>query len=303
MPNLNSCTQHLQEKQKRLIKEIEKKRGNLKKPQRLGFKKFDKLIKAPFSEKLEYTENLIKESLEKYKKPCVACSFGKDSTLVLYLIRQYNPDIPVLFNNTGVEYPETLQFRDFLVKEWDLNFHETNPAMKNRKRMTFWRCVKEYGLPRIKWARGRRGIKEPRCCYYLKERPAFLFYREHDINTMFSGLSYDESYGRRWLFIWYGDLYKVKTNGKMKGITKIHPLAYWDTKEVWQFIKDHNIPVNKIYEKVDRCGCMTCTAFLGWEKQLRKTNPKLYQYIKKIAIKEAIERYREEGQVILGATS
>ena len=265
----------------------------LKKPMRLGLKKFDELVSAPFSTKLKYTEKLIQKSLEEYKNPCVACSFGKDSTLVLYLVRKYKPDIPVVFNNTGVEYPETLQFRDFLVKEWDLNFYETKPIK------TFWQCVKEYGLPGLKWARGSQGKKEPRCCYYLKERPAYLLYKKEGIDATYTGLSYDESYGRKWLFIWYGDEYLVTTHGKMRSITKIHPIAYWTTEEVWQFIRKEEIPINKAYQKVQRVGCMTCTAYKGWEDQMKKINPKLYQYIKKIAIEEKTERLKEEGQKVL----
>lgn len=282
--NLDNCTQYLQEKQKKLIKEIEKKKGRssfLKKPQRLGFKKFDKLISAPFKEKLEHTEKLIQDSLEKYKNPCIACSFGKDSTLVLYLVRQYKEDVHVLFNNTGVEYPETLQFRDFLVKEWDLNFHETKPTK------TFWQCVEEYGLPNLKWARGVKR-KEPKCCYYLKEKPSKIWYKEHNTGAIFTGLSYDESYGRRWLFIWYGDHYTPKGDARSGKITKIHPLAFWSVKEVWKFIKKNNIPVSDIYEELDRCGCMPCTAFIGWEKKLARMNPSLYRHLQRIAGQEVL---------------
>ena len=95
-------------------------------------------------------------------------------------------------------------------------------------------------------------------------------------DSVFTGLNYDESYQRKWTFIKYGWLHKSK-----EGVMKAHPIAYWSTKEVWQFIKDNNIPINPAYAKynVKRVGCMVCTAFIGWEKQMAKNFPKLYEKI------------------------
>ena len=42
-----------------------------------------------------------------------------------------------------------------------------------------------------------------------------------------------------------------------------------------------DIPNNPLYAKgIDRIGCMPCTAFVAWESQLQKFNPKLYRIIK-----------------------
>ena len=88
------------------------------------------------------TNEIIRHHFEEFTpdKIVVAWSGGKDSTLIFWLVRQINPDITVVFNNTGVELPETIKFIRRMTAEWNINLIETKPYLKN-----FWQCVKEYG--------------------------------------------------------------------------------------------------------------------------------------------------------------
>jgi tRNA(Ile)-lysidine synthase TilS/MesJ len=73
-------------------------------------------------------EKLTKQAIERYgENLAVACSFGKDSMVVLDMARKINPNVKVVFNNTGVEFPETIQFKNEMVKKWKLNLIETQP--------------------------------------------------------------------------------------------------------------------------------------------------------------------------------
>jgi len=230
---------------------------------------FDRMKNMPYHEKVAGSRNVVKESMEEFEdRICVSCSFGKDSTLVLYLAREVDPNIPVLFANTTIEYPETYRFRDFLVNEWGLNFHEVK-AIK-----PFWKCVKEYGFP---WP--RKTYKQnkklapgtPRCCYWTKEKPMTLKMRELGMRATFLGITWDESYQRRYTAIRYGH----KKFNKGQGVYKISPILYWTTEEVWRFMEEHEIPFNPAYERMDRIGCQACTAYLGWREKIAKENPKL----------------------------
>ena len=255
--------------------EYQNRRRELDKHKQENFKEaaelFDIMKKMSYAEKIEYTNRLIKDSLEVYPNIACACSFGKDSTLLLYLIRQYTPNIKVIFNNTWVEHRRTYEFRDYLVKEWNLNYHETKPNK------TYWNCIKEYGYPST--SRYRKGSSTPFCCYHLKESPALKWYKANKIDAVFLGLTHDESYQRRLTLIKYGDKYSTKRHSR-RLITKIHPLAFWKSEDVWRYIKENNVPYNKIYDLgVDRCGCVPCTAHIGWESQVNKLSKGFYTKI------------------------
>ncbi len=150
----------------------------------MDFVEFDRKVKASYEEKIEYTKKIIKKAYNEFgKKLSVSCSFGKDSTVVLYLAREIYPDIPVLWANTGVEFPETVKFARKLTKEWDLNLIEIKPIK------TFWECVKEYGFPWPRKAKMKNGYKAPgtpRCCYYMKEKP--LKDKIHELGIKATGL-------------------------------------------------------------------------------------------------------------------
>jgi phosphoadenosine phosphosulfate reductase len=72
--------------------------------------------------------DIIKQGIKRYgNHSAVACSFGKDSMVVLYMALRVNPDIKVIFNNSGVEFPETIRIKNRLKSDWNLNLIETKP--------------------------------------------------------------------------------------------------------------------------------------------------------------------------------
>ena len=66
----------------------------------------------------------------------VAFSGGKDSTVLLHIVRQLYPDVEAVFVNTGLEYPEIQRF----VKTFD-NVTILRPKMR------FDEVIKTYGYP------------------------------------------------------------------------------------------------------------------------------------------------------------
>jgi 3'-phosphoadenosine 5'-phosphosulfate sulfotransferase (PAPS reductase)/FAD synthetase len=68
-------------------------------------------------------------------------------------------------------------------------------------------------------------------------------------------------------------------------------LAYWTDKDIWEYIEVKQLPINPIYDFADRNGCMTCTGFIGWEKQLSQVNPALYRRIMHMMGKRVLSDY------------
>src|SRR5215831_1914626 len=61
------------------------------------------------------------------KRACFTCSFQAEDVIVLHLLRNRLPDIPVLFLETGYHFAETYEFRDRIAREWNLNLVNVAP--------------------------------------------------------------------------------------------------------------------------------------------------------------------------------
>lgn len=94
----------------------------------------------PLDIKVRMTQQRIREWVSEFGVEGVYVSFsgGKDSTVLLHLIRELYPDVPAMFIDTGLEYPE---IRDF-VKTFD-NVEWVRPDMN------FKQVINTYGYPFI----------------------------------------------------------------------------------------------------------------------------------------------------------
>lgn len=237
-------------------------------------------VDRPFQLKLAETKEIISHHFDEFgDQVAVAFSGGKDSEVVLHLCLQVMSNVPVVFNNTGVEYPQTVKFVAELQESWSLNLIVTHPEK------SFWDCVEQYGFP-LKSKRRGKANRGARCCYWLKEKPMLQAIRENGWLGYFTGETASESYMRMFVARDKGTCSHLKD----WNVCKIKPILWWTEDEVWQFIEDNNLPFNEAYKKgAKRIGCMPCTAYRDWESQLSITNPKLYMLIK----------LRKDGQYVM----
>lgn len=254
--------------------------------------KVKEFIEKPFDEKFLQSQGIIVKWLQSCppEKQAIGYSGGKDSTAVLFLVKNIAEyldvdfsKISIVFENTGIEYPETVKFVHMLRDKEGINLIELIPK-KN-----FWQCVDVAGFPRGKNKRPvTDGGKTDICCWHLKEKPMMDFIKFNGIEVTYMGITALESRQRMIKASTHGTCYHAKkwqTN-------KVLPILYWSEAEVWDFIKRQNLPVNPIYPKgADRCGCMICTAHKGWKEQLQMLNPKMCAFI----LKKMQERGDERG--------
>ena len=103
-------------------------------------KELQELQALPLSLKIRLTKQRIREWVNHFGEDGVYVSFsgGKDSTVLLHIVREMYPDVPAVFVDTGLEYPEIRQFvRTFDNVEW----------IKPKK--NFRKVIEDYGYPFI----------------------------------------------------------------------------------------------------------------------------------------------------------
>ena len=210
----------------------------------------------------------IKRALKYFENSfAVSCSFGSCSVAVLHMTLKLNPHIPVMFQNTTVQYPETYEYRDRLVNEWGINLIETKPVKP------FWDVIKEYGLPTIRrkyyysyqklkgLKRKRHTFQEktgkPACCWFCKDKPFLNACKNFGIIATLTGLRVAESKTRMYFGADYGQFHFTKRHK----IMKYHPILFWSREQLDRYFEKHNIPKSEVYTKLglERNGCMPCT--------------------------------------------
>jgi phosphoadenosine phosphosulfate reductase len=190
--------------------------------------------------KEDAAQALIAATLENPGKVCVTSSFQTECVALVHLLSVQRPDIPVLFLDTGYHFAETYAYRDQITDRLKLNLVNLLPAQ------TVAQQESQFGL--------LYQTDPGRCCGFRKVEPLFGAVSEYDV--WFTGLRRDQSPTRANLK--HSDDFQLP-NGKK--ILKVSPLADWTTKDVWDYLKLHSLPVLPLYDRgYTSIGCEPCTS-------------------------------------------
>jgi phosphoadenosine phosphosulfate reductase len=176
--------------------------------------------------------DLIAEQLETANAPCVTSSFQAECVVLVHMLHEIAPDIPVLFLDTVHHFEQTLAYRDEIVERWRLNL------------VTLRAAEPSPGL----WQQDTKA-----CCERHKVEPLFGALANYDV--WFTGLRREQSPSR-------ATLAEVEPFRLPQGreIRKVSPLALWSTREVWAYAKAHDIPLLPLYQLgYTSIGCEPCT--------------------------------------------
>jgi phosphoadenosine phosphosulfate reductase len=171
---------------------------------------------------------------------CLTCSFQAEDMVVLHLVRERLPDIPVLFLETGYHFAEIYHYRDEMTARYNLNLVNVIP---------------ERTVPEQESEFGVLYRSQPdECCRLRKVRPLFAALERYEV--WFTGLRRVQSPTRASLQAL--DRFPLPSG---KQLLKVSPLADWLDKEVWGFARDYGIPLLPLYEQgYTSIGCQPCTA-------------------------------------------
>ncbi len=205
---------------------------------------------------LEMLRSVIKDGL--VSELATVSSFGAESAVLLHLIAQVDPALPVLFLETGKHFPETLAYRDDLVERFgitELRNLTPDPAARAAK--------DETGL---RWSYDPDG-----CCEIRKVLPLASALAGFDATI--TGRKAFQSSTR-------ANLPRFEVDGSdAQGRLKINPLIDWSGEDIQAYFEEHRLPRHPLVaEGYPSIGCAPCTSkvapgedprsgrWKGWEK-------------------------------------
>ncbi len=160
-------------------------------------------------------------------RPILTTSFGAQAAVMLHLVTQQKPDIPVVLIDTGYLFPETYAFADELTDRLSLNLRifsaELSPAWQESR---FGRL----------WEQGVEGIQHYN--QMNKVEPMARALKTLQAGTWFSGLRRSQSGSRSNIGI-------VQPHGD---VVKVHPLADWTDRDIHAYLKAHDLPYHPLRE-------------------------------------------------------
>lgn len=257
---------------------------------------------------------ILREAKQKFKKPCLLWSMGKDSTLMVYLTKMAFPgQIPfdVVHIDTGFKFKEMYEFRDRLKKEWNLplavSTYEKGQRMiiphPDRNGHEFCcTALKTNNLKGIIRSRGYDavivGIRRDEHGVRGKER--VMSPRDRDFRWLVweekeGGDSGLESLQDPEMVGW--DIY-ASDFGHDCDHVRVHPLLHWDERSIWEYIKLKNIPVNPLYfarsgQRFRSLGCVPCTKPI---ESNADTIDKIIEELEKTTIPERSGRVQDKEE-------
>ena len=243
---------------------------------------------APLDVKVLLTKQRIREWVNEFGTDGVYVSFsgGKDSTVLLHIVREMYPSIPAVFCDTGLEYPEIREFvRTFENVEW------------LKPKMTFREVIEKEGYPIIskdiaqavfdvttqarimncdkRETKLYKRVFDPTSYYaqrypqyvrtrydYLLDAPFKISHRCCDIIKKNPCKNYEKQTGRKPILAVMANESRLRlTQWRSYGCNAFNskrpiskPMSFWTDQDVLNYIRVNNLPICPIYGDILEVG-------------------------------------------------
>src|SRR6478736_8939981 len=191
---------------------------------------------------------ILREVAAQFENPVILFSGGKDSILMVYLaVKAFHParvPFPLLHIDTGHNFPETMEYRDWLVVKYNLRLQEGS-------------VQKAIDDKRIKEEKGFNASRNALQTFVLLDEIEL-----HQFDACLGGGRRDEEKARaKERFFSHRDefgqwdpknqrpeLWNIFNGRKNFGEHfRVFPLSNWTEMDVWQYIRQENIPLPSLY--------------------------------------------------------
>lgn len=262
--------------------------------------------------KIELAKNNIFEWYEYFQgKVYVAYSGGKDSSVLLHLVRGMYPEVPAVYYKTGLEWPEIEKM-----------VNKTENVVKLRPRIPFHKVIERWGYPiiskqvagklfvlrhaknlgsrqrQVHWKTVNQLPKKYRyllaapfdisakCCIYMKKEPGSKYVKQTGRQPFIGVLHSDSRLRQRsWERFGCNAFDKKGLNGVGSG-PESRPIMSWDSEDVWGYIHRFGLEYSSLYDKGwTQTGCMFCGYGIQFEEEpnrfqrMKDMYPKHYKFV------------------------
>ena len=197
----------------------------------------------------EVPQEILFSLFKRFKKRAAIVTSGQLSGMVLiHLAAENQLPFRVCTLDTLRLFPETYAFLEKVESRYGIQIEQIQPDPQELQQM-----VTEHG----EFLFFDSKSKQEHCCNIRKVRPMQRLLETLDV--WITGLRRDQSDARQ-------QLRKAEIiSSTTHPVLKVNPLLQWTSDEVWQFVRDNDIPVNPLLEpdaqghSYESLGCITCT--------------------------------------------
>ena len=199
-------------------------------------------------------ESVLEWALEKFSpKVALACSFqAEESVLIDMMHRQRGSDFRIFTLDTGRLNQQTYDCMDAIRARYGVSVEVYFPDAPKVQNM-----VRAHGLNLFYNSVEHRQL----CCAVRKVEPLNRALR--DLSAWMTGLRREQAVTR-------SDVRRVELDKDHGNIVKINPLVDWSHDQVWQYIRERNVPFNWLHTQgYPSIGCAPCTRAVKPGEDLR----------------------------------
>jgi phosphoadenosine phosphosulfate reductase len=188
----------------------------------------------------------LRYGLERWGSSLGIAFSGAEDVVVVHMAHESGLPFSVFCLDTGRLHPETYRFIDAVRKRYDIEIALMAPDAEGLQSF-----VKRKGL----FSFYEDGHEE--CCGIRKVEP--LRRALATLRAWATGQRRDQSPATR------AAIAVVEQDRTFRGLeggplVKLNPLAAWTSAQVWQYIRDHDVPFNALHERgFVSIGCEPCT--------------------------------------------
>jgi phosphoadenosine phosphosulfate reductase len=192
-----------------------------------------------------HPSEILRWGLERWGASLGISFSGAEDVVLVHLASESGLPFSVFSLDTGRLHPETYRFIDAVRKRYGIEIHLMTPDPVQLEPF-----VKQKGL----FSFYEDGHEE--CCGIRKVEP--LRRKLATLNAWATGQRRDQSPATRSAI---AVVERDRTfGGAGEVLVKINPLASWSSAQVWQFIREHEVPINSLHERgFVSIGCEPCT--------------------------------------------